>query len=72
MKRTALILILLLLVAALATPVFALEKPGKSGGFVVHNPHHTQTLGGKSENAHKGLSRAVANESAVKLEKPGK
>jgi hypothetical protein len=72
MKQIAIILICLLLVAAVVSPVFGLEKPGKTMSYVVSNPNHTQELGGKSENACKGLRTAAEQSHKVELGKPGK
>jgi uncharacterized ion transporter superfamily protein YfcC len=53
MKRILIILVCLLIVAAVATPVFA------GGSYVAKNASHTQPLGGKSTHAGNGLQKAV-------------
>ncbi len=65
MKRTAIILLCLLMVTAFAAPAFSMEEAGKQSGYVVRNPNHTQQLGGKSQNAYRGLQRAEIRSGAV-------
>ncbi len=65
MKRTAIILLCLLMVMAFAAPAFSLDPIGQPATYVVRNPNHTQGLGGKSRNADKGLQRAEPRSGAV-------
>jgi hypothetical protein len=65
MKRTAIILLCLLLVAAFVAPAFGHDKGGKSPAYSVSNPNHTQALGGKSQNAGRGLQIAASRSAAV-------
>jgi hypothetical protein len=69
MKRTAIVLFCLLMAAAFAAPAFGVDQIGNPSGYVVANPNHTQKLGGKSQNAHKGLQRAETRSGAVQLGK---
>ncbi len=65
MKRTAIILLCLLMVAAFVAPAFSQDNAGKPASYTVSNPNHTQQLGGKSQNASKGLQRAATRSEAV-------
>ncbi len=64
MKRTAIILLCLLMVAAFAAPAFSQDN-GKPASYSVSNPNHDQALGGKSQHASQGLQKAATRSEAV-------
>ncbi len=75
MSRVRIILVTALVAAALAAPGFAEPKrsatSGKPAHYVVTNANHTQRLGGRSERAWRGLSRAAERSRSVNPSKDG-
>jgi hypothetical protein len=71
MRTIAIVLVCLLIVTVAASSAFAggKQKPGVS--YVVSNPNHTQTLGGKSTHAERGLHVAAARSGRVDVHKGG-
>ena len=69
MSKTLLIAAVLLLTLA-AIPTWAGPRSkGTGGSYVVENPNHTQSLGGKSSNASRGLQNASGRSKAVEADK---
>ncbi len=74
MKKLKILMVTALVAAALATPAFAnpgSPPKGKAPGYAVTNPNHTQRLGGRSERASRGLSRAAERSPSVNPSKSG-
>ncbi len=71
----AIIVIGIVLLFFLAVPFAAMsdgQAQAKGYGYGVHNPNHTQVLGGNSTHAVNGLAVAAAHPSAVVPVKGGK
>ena len=74
MRKLKILLVTALVAAALAAPAFAApgrRTPGKAPGYAVTNPNHTQRLGGRSEHASRGLSKAAQRSPSVNPTKGG-
>jgi hypothetical protein len=66
MRRSLIVVGLLLFLLALSLPVFAADPGGCGCRFEVNTPSHTQVLGGNSgDNSHKGLHQASDHSQAV-------